>query len=189
MTIVERDRLYAADIPEEHDLRTLRNIFILQCNIGCRIGDLYSFTTDNLIKSDKGTAIQYIPGKTKDEKTGVVKVYLTKTALEILERNKGRRLSYLMPYYDKNKLNRGIRKVLELAGIDRTVTVINPSTGKSEQHPIYEVASSHMARRTFIGNLYKKVKDPCLVGKLSGTPSSQELLPDIVTLMTIWCEK
>ena len=25
-----------------------------------------------------------------------------------------------------------------------------------------------MARRTFIGNLYKKVKDPNLVGKLSG---------------------
>lgn len=168
LTIAERDRLYAADIPEEHDLRTLRDIFILQCNIGCRIGDLYSFTTDNLIKSDKGTAIQYIPGKTKDEKPRVVKVYLTKTALEILERNKGRRLNYLMPYYDKNKLNRGIRKVLELAGIDRTVTVINPSTGKSEQHPIYEVASSHMARRTFVGNLYKKVKDPCLVGKLSG---------------------
>ena len=103
LTIAERDRLYAADIPEEHDLRTLRDIFILQCNIGCRIGDLYSFTTDNLIESDKGTAIQYIPGKTKDEKPRVVKVYLTKTALEILERNKGRRLNYLMPYYDKNK--------------------------------------------------------------------------------------
>lgn len=25
-----------------------------------------------------------------------------------------------------------------------------------------------MARRTFVGNLYKKVKDPNLVGKLSG---------------------
>ena len=31
-----------------------------------------------------------------------------------------------------------------------------------------EVASSHMARRTFIGNIYKKVKDPNLVGALSG---------------------
>ena len=31
-----------------------------------------------------------------------------------------------------------------------------------------EIASSHLARRTFIGNLYKKVKDPNLVGSLSG---------------------
>ena len=38
---------------------------------------------------------------------------------------------------------------------------------QSEQHPIRDVSSSHMARRTFIGNLYKKVKDPNLVGKLS----------------------
>jgi hypothetical protein len=34
--------------------------------------------------------------------------------------------------------------------------------------PINEVASSHLARRAFIGNLYKKVKDPNLVGSLSG---------------------
>ena len=31
-----------------------------------------------------------------------------------------------------------------------------------------EVASSHLARRTFIGNIYKKVKDPNLVSALSG---------------------
>jgi integrase len=37
-----------------------------------------------------------------------------------------------------------------------------------EKRPIYEVSSSHMARRTFIGNLYKRVKDPNLVGSLSG---------------------
>lgn len=55
-----------------------------------------------------------------------------------------------------------------MAGIDRIVTILNPLTRKEEQHPIYEIASSHMARRTFIGNLYKKVKDPNLVGALSG---------------------
>lgn len=30
------------------------------------------------------------------------------------------------------------------------------------------MASSHMARRTFIGNLYKQVKDPNLIAQLSG---------------------
>ena len=33
---------------------------------------------------------------------------------------------------------------------------------------MYEIASSHLARRTFCGNLYKRVKDPNMVGKLSG---------------------
>ena len=33
---------------------------------------------------------------------------------------------------------------------------------------LYEIASSHLARRTFVGNLYRQVKDPNLVGALSG---------------------
>ena len=63
-----------------------------------------------------------------------------------------------------SKLIAGLKK----AGITRVVTIVNPRTKQSEQHPICDIASSHMARRTFIGNLYKKVKDPNLVGKLSG---------------------
>ena len=34
--------------------------------------------------------------------------------------------------------------------------------------PIDTVASSHLARRTFIGNAYFKVADPNLIGKMSG---------------------
>jgi len=52
--------------------------------------------------------------------------------------------------------------------ITRIVTVLNPTTGEEEQRPIDDIASSHLARRTFVGNLYKKVKDPNLVGALSG---------------------
>ena len=47
-------------------------------------------------------------------------------------------------------------------------TVLNLTTGAEEKRPINEIASSHLARRTFIGNLYKKVKDPNLEGSLSG---------------------
>ena len=50
----------------------------------------------------------------------------------------------------------------------RKVTILNPLTREPEQHPLWQVASSHMARRTFVGNLYKQVKDPNLVGALSG---------------------
>jgi hypothetical protein len=48
------------------------------------------------------------------------------------------------------------------------VTIIDQQTRDEMQCPLYEVASSHMARRSFIGNIYKKVKDPNLVGALSG---------------------
>ena len=50
----------------------------------------------------------------------------------------------------------------------RIVTVLNARTGQEEKRILYKVASSHMARRTFIGNSYKKVKDPNIVGSMSG---------------------
>ena len=58
--------------------------------------------------------------------------------------------------------------MFRLSGLTRIVTVINPTTREEEQRPICDIASSHMARRSFVGNLYKKVKDPNLIGKLSG---------------------
>ncbi len=48
------------------------------------------------------------------------------------------------------------------------MTIFDPLTHNEIKRPIYEVASSHLARRTFIGNIYKKVKDPNLVSALSG---------------------
>lgn len=55
-----------------------------------------------------------------------------------------------------------------MAGITRNVEVRNPRTGENEIVPINEVASSHLARRTFVGNAYFKVHDPNLIGKMSG---------------------
>lgn len=48
------------------------------------------------------------------------------------------------------------------------VTILNPTTRRQEQKKLYEVASSHMACRTFVGNLYLETKDKGLVATLSG---------------------
>ena len=46
--------------------------------------------------------------------------------------------------------------------------VRNSTTGETEMKRICDVASSHMARRTFVGAAYKAVRDPNIVGKMSG---------------------
>jgi hypothetical protein len=66
------------------------------------------------------------------------------------------------------KYNESLKEILTVCEVNRKVSVINPTTGETEQRPICDIASSHMARRTFIGNLYKKVKDPSLIGSMSG---------------------
>ena len=168
LTTEERDLLYKTDMGDDKDLSQARDIFVFQCYIGCRISDLLSFTENNIVTTDNGISVQYVPSKTKEERPRVVKVYLAPTAIEILERYKGKSKGAIFPFYSTGKLNDLIRQALKKAGINRVVTIVNPRTKQSEQHPISDIASSHMARRTFIGNLYKKVKDPNLVGKLSG---------------------
>ena len=74
----------------------------------------------------------------------------------------------MFPFISTQKYNQAIKDIFTLCGITRVVTVLNPKTGEEERKPLNEIASSHMARRTFVGNLYKKVKDPSLVGALSG---------------------
>lgn len=165
LTLDERNLIADFDLSAHPQLAIQRDIFIFQCLIGCRVSDLLKMTQDNIINE----AIEYIPHKTKDERPVMVRVPLNERAKILIDKykesdSKGK----LLPFISAQKYNDDIKDIFRLCGITRLVTVLNPTTGKEEKKPINEVASSHMARRTFIGNLYKKVKDPNLVGSLSG---------------------
>ena len=164
ITIDERNQIYKKDLSSRPQLAIQRDIFVFQCLIGCRIGDLYKMKKNHLING----AIEYIPRKTKDGRPITVRVPLNETAKEILKRYEVFKGNSLLPFISQQRYNDAIKKVFELAEITRIVTVINPTSREEEKRPINEVASSHLARRTFVGNLYKKVKDPNLVGSLSG---------------------
>ncbi len=112
--------------------------------------------------------IEYIPRKTKEGRAVTVRVPLNAIAAEIVERYKDYQGEKLFPFTSQQRYNIDIKTMFRLAGLTRVVTIINPTTREEEQHPICDIASSHLARRCFIGNLYKKVKDPNLIGKLSG---------------------
>ncbi len=164
MNLDELKKLYLFDFTDKPDLAIQRDIFVLQSNLGMRVGDFYSLTRDNIIAG----AIEYIPSKTKTKTAKTIRVPLSKRAKEILDRYYKDGQKDLMPFVNEQKYNKAIKKMLQLAGIDRIVTVLNPTTRLEEQHPIYEVASSHMARRNFIGNLYSKVQDPNLISSMTG---------------------
>lgn len=164
ITIEERNNLYKADFSSHPQLAIQRDIFIFQCLIGCRVSDLYALTKANIING----AVEYIPRKTKEGRPITVRVPLSATAKEILDIYADYEGESLFPFISQQKYNVAIKKIFEQAGLNRIVTVINPTTREEEQRPLCEIASSHLARRAFIGNLYKQVKDPNLVGKLSG---------------------
>lgn len=164
LTKEERNQLYQAEFPANPGLDVQRDIFIFQCFIGCRVGDLMKLTKDSVINN----AVEYVPRKTKEGRPITVRVPLAPTAKEIVDRYKGLPGNKLLPFICEQDYNRDIKKMIRLAGINRVVTTLNSVTREEEKHPIWEVASSHMARRVLVGNLYKEIKDPNLIAKISG---------------------
>ena len=167
MTLEERNAVMDLDLSDEKDenLRAYRDMYGFQCMVGCRHYDLVRFTTNNIIDG----VLEYIPHKTR-EKTGVVcRVPLAKRAKAILERTTpDPETGVLFPLRFNYKYNDAIRELAKRAGLNRMVPWLNPKTREEEMRPLYELVSSHMARRTFIGNMYNKVKDPNLISSMSG---------------------
>ena len=164
ITIDERNQLYKLNLSHRPELERQRDIFIFQCLIGCRIADFYKLTKQNIINE----AIEYIAGKTKDSKPTTVRVPLNSIAKEILAKYTDFEGETLFPFISQQKYNDAIKKAFELARITRSVVICDPLTRENIIRPINEVASSHLARRCFVGNMYKKAKDQNLVAELSG---------------------
>ncbi len=149
------------------DYATQRDIFVFQCFVGCRVGDLLRLRPSNLVNG----MLVYTPHKTKDngEQAVQARVPLHPKAVELIKKYEGvDKQGRLFPFISGQKYNDSIKKIFTLAGITRNVEIRNAKTGETEMVPINTVASSHLARRTFIGNAYFKVADPNLIGKMSG---------------------
>ncbi len=167
LSINERNEVANYDFSACKRLETQRDIFVFQCFVGCRVGDLMRLTADNIVDN----TLIYTPSKTKNKKEVPIQaeVPLVEKALALIEKYKGvDAKGRLFPFISAQKYNDAIKEVLTAAGITRMVEVRNPTNGEREMRPINEVASSHMARRTFVGNVYFKVSDPNIIGKMSG---------------------
>lgn len=170
LTIAERNALYKFDLSNNPALERQRDVFIFQCVIGCRVGDLIKFTKNNIIDG----AIQYVAEKTKGKEPKSIKVPLNSIAREIISKYEGLDNNRLLPLIQPQKHNKALKQIFEIAGIVRKVLVHNKLTRDAEIKPLNDVASSHLARRSFCANLYKMTKDPNLVGALSGHTDGSE---------------
>lgn len=164
ISIEERNRIYKTNLSRHPKLATQRDIFVFHCLIGCRVSDLHRLTKDSIIND----AVEYIARKTKDGRPVTIRVPLNSIAKEILERYRSCEGAKLLPFISDQKYNVAIKRIFMAARLNRMVTILNPTTRTEEKRKLYEIASSHIARRCFVGNLYKQVKDPSLVGALSG---------------------
>ncbi len=164
ITIEERNALFNFDLSHRPQLAIQRDVFVFQCLIGCRVGDLLKMTKGNIMNG----AIEYIPRKTKEGNPITVRVPINSIANEIIKRYSEIESDKLLPFISEQRYNDAIKEAFTLAGLTRIVTIRNSTTGDEDKQPLNIIASSHLARRTLIGNLYKQVKDPNLISSISG---------------------
>jgi site-specific recombinase XerD len=161
LTIAERDFLFNASI-EDEKLSRVRDLFVLQCFIGCRVGDFVKLRHENIIDG----CIEYIAGKTKDEKPRIARVPLSAKAWEII--NKYNLPSGdLVPYISGQKYNVYLKELFVKVELNRKVTIPDKKTRENKVVLISDIATSHMARRVFIGNLHSKAKNE-VIASMSG---------------------
>ena len=95
-------------------------------------------------------------------------VPLNTVAQEIVDRYADYPGDNLLPFETSDGFYDNIKIIFEKAEVTYLVTELDTVTRTEKKVPINEIASSHMARRTFIANIYNKVPDPNVIGSMTG---------------------
>lgn len=149
-------------------LEEKRDIFVFQCLVGCRVGDLLKLTKGNINESNDGVYLHYIAEKTTKTSARTINVPLHDDALAIVQKYINRDGVRLLPFVSAQKYNNEIKRVFEAVGITRNVTTLDAATQTPKQVRICDVASSHMARKTFCGTMFNEGVDSSIICAMSG---------------------
>ena len=155
LRVEELKVVMSTDVPS--DLQWAKDLFVLNCAIGCRIGDLLRLTMDKVAVSDDGIPyVHYIPSKTARLQNSNVEVQtpLIEPAMEIIKRT-GLHFMDHNHHYGKQRYNKALRRLLKFIGITRQVSLYCPESGDNIYKPLCEVATSKLARKTHIDILNK----------------------------------
>jgi len=148
---VELERLRVST-PKSKSLQEQKDIFVLQCYTGLRVSDLRRVNLDT-ISEDRSMIVMR---STKTDEA--IKLPILPEAEEILLK-----YDYKLPFISDQKYNKAIKDFLKELDFD----------GKIESQdfaPLYEVCTSHIARKTFLSYLInvKKLSAP-EVKEITGT--------------------
>ena len=120
----------------------IRDLFVLQCLVGQRVGDMQKFFNGDNERDEEEDTISIIQQKTKARAI----IPLTPLAKEIISKYQNTELKYYKP--SNSNLNAELRIIAEEAGLNTPVT-FEDKDGKQVK-PLFELVHTHTARHTFI---------------------------------------
>lgn len=140
-------KLYAMKIPSE-SLSHIRDVFCFGCFTGLRFSDIKNLRPENV----HDDMLIYRVVKTGENNM----VPLNQYSKEILERNAGG--EFCLPVISQQKTNDYLKELLQSAKFDRKVQITRFKGAKriSESHPLHDVVTFHVSKKTFMTNFLAK---------------------------------
>lgn len=179
LTKEELIRVKALELPHGAEyLDPIRDVFLFCCFTGLRHSDAYGLRRND-VKDDH---IEITTVKTADS----LSIELNDISKAILEKYKDDEFkdNHALPFYTNQAMNRDLKVLCRLAGIDEEIRVTTYKGNKriDEIHQKWELIGTHTGRRTFIVNALSRGIAPNVVMKWTGHSDYQAMKPyvDIV---------
>jgi len=148
-------KVIGTEVPK--NIQDVKDAFLVQCALGCRVSDFAAMDMHSIKVSDEGIPyVHYIPQKTVGIQSSneEIRTPLVRFAFDIIKRT-----DFCFPIlrnlYGQCGYNAKIKFLLRLAKIDREVAQFNEETKKNDYLPLYSVASSKLCRKTHVDIMNK----------------------------------
>lgn len=160
--------IYNLDLNGDNRLDKVRDLFVVACYTGLRFSDLMQVKPDNIIND--GTQIRVRTEKTSE----IVVIPLHRFVKEIIKKYKGS----LPPVISNQKMNKYIKEVGEMVGIDETMNIAITRGGKTERESFskFDLITTHTARRSFATNAYLMDIPSISIMKITGHTTERSFM-------------
>ncbi len=169
LTTEEMDRILTLDLSNKPSMDLVRDNFLLDCYIGLRIADFNKLKKNHIVEKQ---GIKMISIRLQKAENPVI-IPLSKNALKILEK-----YNYEIKIYSDQAMNRKVKLVGKLAGINDDITISITKGGRRVTTTVkkYEKITNHTARRSFATNLYLANVPILAIMKMTGHKTEKSFL-------------
>jgi len=166
----ELDSIYKLDLSKDKKLERVRDMFILECNLGLRFSDLSSLTEENIYTLDEKMFIKVKTRKTDE----VIICPMNSVSKEVFRKYK----NHLPKVLSNQKTNEYLKEIGKKAKLMTKIKTSKTIGGelKTTVSPKYELITTHTARRSFASNAYLAGIPTLSIMKITGHRTEQSFL-------------
>ena len=159
------------DLPLSGTYEKYRDVFLIGCYVAQRYSDYSRISPEHIQTTGNGNkVIDLVQIKTKQR---VLIPFLFPELDTLLQK-----YDYKVPKIVEQPFNRALKKIGELAGIDKEVVLTENIGGETKERLVkkYELITSHTARRTGATNLFLLGYSAIQIMKVTGHTTAESLM-------------